>query len=246
MPIHRPLITEVVARTEQGMTRPYLCMADDGQAWYVKSAGAHWRSVVCEWVAGRLAIEFGLPLPLIAQPQVDEALADALRAAGDPDLAAGLAFGSQRVEHVLGFEPALLDRCPPDIRRNVVAFDWWVRNADRTLGELSGNPNLLWVAGEGRPVVIDHNLAFDAEFDAATFVQTHVFRADFLALRDDLVMRAEFEERFAALLPLLGPIWAEVPHNWIASEDGQPRITLHEVEQLLGRVQDADFWTLGT
>ena len=40
MPVNRPLITEVIERTAQGMTRPYLCMAEDGTAWFVKSAGA--------------------------------------------------------------------------------------------------------------------------------------------------------------------------------------------------------------
>lgn len=37
---------------------------------------------------------------------------------------------------------------------------------------------------------------------------------------------------------------AQLPHNWIHREDGQPRITRHEVEQVLGRVQDASFWSL--
>lgn len=244
MPIHRPLITEVIERAAQGMTRPYLCMAEDGNAWFVKSAGAHWRSLVCEWIAGRLAGAFGLPLPAIAQPTVDESLAEALRGQGDHDLAAGSAFGSQRVEYVRDFEPALLDQCPVAFRRDLVAFDWWVHNADRTLGDLSGNPNLLWVSGERRPVIIDHNLAFDPDFDASLFLRTHVFRADFLALRDDLVTRAEYEQRFTDLLASLDTFWAEIPHNWIYREDGQPRITLHEVGQVLGRVQDAEFWSL--
>lgn len=219
-------------------------MAEDGTAWFVKSAGAGWRSLACEWIAGRLASAFGLPVPAIAQPVVDEALAQALHAQGDRDLAAGAAFGSQRVDYARDFEPALLAQCPAESRRDLVAFDWWVRNADRTLGDLSGNPNLLWVSGERRPVVIDHNLAFDPDFDPALFLQTHVFRADFLALRDDLVSRAEYEQRFTALLPLLETFWAEIPHNWIYREDGQPRITLHEVRQVLDRVLDAQFWSL--
>ena len=244
MPVNRPLITEVIERTAQGMTRPYLCMAEDGTAWFVKSAGAGWRSLVCEWIAGRLAVAFGLPLPALAQPVVDEALAQALHAQGDGDLATGPAFGSRRVDYVRDFEPALQAQCPTEFRRDLVAFDWWVRNADRTLGDLSGNPNLLWVSGEGRPVVIDHNLAFDPDFDAALFLQTHVFRADFLALCDDLVSRAEYEQRLIALLPLLDTVWAEIPHNWIYREDGQPRITLHEVRQVLDRVHEPEFWSL--
>lgn len=27
---------------------------------------------------------------------------------------------------------------------DVLVFDWWVRNEDRHLTEMSGNPNLLW------------------------------------------------------------------------------------------------------
>jgi len=242
MALEHPVIVEVGERTDQGMTKPYRCGADDGYSYFVKSAGAGWRSLVCEWVAGRLALEFGLPLPPVAQVLVEDGLAADFRMHGDHDLAAGIAFGSRRVEHVRDFEPALLAQCQPAFRRDLVAFDWWVHNADRTLGEMSGNPNLLWVTGEARPVVIDHNLAFDEDFDAPLFAQTHVFRGDFRAIQADLVLRAEYQQRFCALMPLLATVWAELPHNWTHRDDGQPRITRHEVEQVLDRAQREDFW----
>lgn len=156
-----PNITEVWERTEQGMTRPFHCGADDGHSYYVKSRGALWRSLVCEWVAGRLAEELALPIAPFAQVQVDDAFELILSARGEHDLAAGLAFGSRIAEHTREFEPSLLARCDPGFRRDLVAFDWWVRNADRTLGVLSGNPNLLWNTEMQAPVVIDHNMAFD-------------------------------------------------------------------------------------
>lgn len=242
MPLIHPAIIEVGERTEQGMTKPYRCVADDGQSYFVKSSGAGWRSLVCEWVAGRLATAFGLPVPPFSQVEIDDALARSREQQGDHDLAAGLAFGSQRVANVRDFEPTLLAQCKLQFRRDLVAFDWWVRNADRTLGEMSGNPNLLWVTGGDGPVVIDHNLAFDEHFDAALFPQTHVFRADFAVIAGDLVLRDEYQQRFTALLPLLDAIWPELPHNWTHHDDGQPRMQRAEFLQVLERVNRSDFW----
>lgn len=48
-------ITEILGRSEQGMTRPFLCHADDRMTYYVKGAYAGKNSLCCEWVASRLA-----------------------------------------------------------------------------------------------------------------------------------------------------------------------------------------------
>jgi hypothetical protein len=244
MSLTHPAIIEIWGRTEQGMTKPYRCSTDDECSYFVKSAGAGWRSLVCEWLAGRLATAFGLPLPPIAQVRVDDFLAEIFRAQGDHDLAAGLAFGSQQVRHVRDFEPALVTKCKPAFRRDLVAFDWWVHNADRTLGELSGNPNLLWVPGEERPVVIDHNLAFDPGFDPQLFADTHVFAEDLRAILGDWVLRADYEQRFCALLPVLNAAWSELPHNWTHDEDNHPRMALSSFEATISRAQQEDFWCI--
>ncbi|UUZ62419.1 hypothetical protein LP417_20240 [Polaromonas sp. P1-6] len=123
-----------------------------------------------------------------------------------------------------------------------MAFDWWVRNADRTLGESSGNPNLLWDIEGAAPVVIDHNLAFDCEFESGKFVDTHIFRTDLAALKADLVMRAEYEQRFSSLVPLLADIWAELPQNWLETEDGDTRFLQSEFHLVLDRVNHPQFW----
>lgn len=244
MPLPHPVIIELSGRTEQGMTKPYRCMADDGHRYYVKSEGAGWRSLLAEWVAGRLAVEFGLPLPVFMQVHVEEGLSDILRMEGDRDLAPGLAFGSRIVEPVREFDPSLLSSCDVAFRRDLLAFDWWVRNADRTLGVLSGNPNLLWDLQRQLPVVIDHNMAFDHGFDARLFIQTHVFAAEWPVITGDLVMRAEYEHRFAGLLACLDAIWAELPHNWVFREDDSPRATRGEFLALLQQVESPDFWSV--
>lgn len=243
MPLQHPAITEVWERTEQGMTRPFRCGADDGHSYYVKSRGAGWRSLVCEWIAGGLAAELRLPIATFAQVRVDPALEHILGLRGEHDLAAGLAFGSRITEHTREFEPALLTRCEPAFRRDLVAFDWWVRNADRTLGAISGNPNLLWDTAAQVPVVIDHNMAFDQGFDAALFRQTHVFRVDFEAIAGDMLLRADYEHRFSGLLPRFAALWAQRPQNWVVDADGQARVDPDEFLAVLARVKEPGFWT---
>ena len=115
-----PLIIEIFGRTDQGITRPFRCLADDGHHYYVKSVGAHWRSVVCEWIAGRLAEALGLPIAPFAQVELDEGLVNAY---DDHDLAPGLAFGSRVATSVHEFEPSLIRHCHADFRRDLLAFN---------------------------------------------------------------------------------------------------------------------------
>lgn len=237
-----PEIIEVWERAEQGHANAYRCGADDGHSYYVKSQGATWRGLVCEWVAARLALAFGLPIAPFTQVFLDEGFAQFLQRAGNRHLVAGLAFGSRVAPHTREFEPALLRKCLPEFRRDLVAFDWWVHNADRTLGDYAGNPNLLWDTEGTVPVVIDHNMAFDLEFEPGKFLETHIFRADFALLKADLVMRAEFEQRFSSLVPLLADIWAELPQNWLETEDGDTRFLQFEFHSALDRVNQPQFW----
>ncbi len=241
--LQHPAITEVWERTEQGTTRPFRCGADDGHSYYVKSRGAGWRSLVCEWMTGRLSEKLLLPIAPFAQVQVDAGFETILALRGEHDLGAGLASGSRIAPRTREFEPALLARCAPAFRRDLVAFDWWVRNADRTLGAIFGNPNLLWNTETEAPVVIDHNMAFDRDFDATLFLQTHVFRADFETITGDMLLRADYEQRFNGLLTGFAAIWAQLPQNWLVDEDGQARLGPDEFLAVLKRVNEPGFWT---
>jgi len=242
--LQHPEIIEVWERAEQGHANAYRCGADDGHSYYVKSQGATWRGLACEWVTAQLALAFGLPIAPFAQVFIDNGFADFLKHTGNRHLVAGLAFGSRVALRTREFEPTLLSKCTPEFRRDLVAFDWWVHNADRTLGDYSGNPNLLWDIESESPVVIDHNLAFDYEFEPTKFLDTHVFRADLIVLKSDLVMRAEYEQRFSSLVPLLKDIWAELPQNWFETEDGDIRFSQAEFHAVVDRVNLPKFWDI--
>src|SRR6185312_2104269 len=100
------------------------------------------------------------------------------------------------------------------LRRDVLVFDWWVHNPDRTLTTLSGNPNLLWDGDSGKLAVIDHNMAFDPEFDVQTFSKTHVFAADICKVFQDLVEPARYAERLQAALVTWPEACQNVPAEW--------------------------------
>ena len=242
--LQHPEIVEVWERAEQGHANAYRCGADDGNSYYVKSQGATWRGLACEWVAARLALALGLPIAPFAQVLIDDRFAKFLQRAGNRHLVAGLAFGSRVAPHTREFEPTLLAKCKPEFRRDLVAFDWWVCNADRTLGDHAGNPNLLWDTEAVAPVVIDHNMAFDRDFEAVKFFETHIFRADLKLIKTDLLMRAEYEQRFSSLVPLLNDIWAELPQNWLETEDGDCRFLKSEFHSVLDRVNHQRFWDI--
>lgn len=245
MPPPVVFITEIGPQSTQGMTAPRLCCADEGRYFVKTIGGAGPRSLVCEWLAGRLAQRLGLPIAPFAVAYLDEALVRACRAQTPHayDLTAGEAFASLRTALAGDIPQSNLADCPEAFRRDLVAFDWWIRNADRTLSQGSGNPNLLWTnQTPPRPVVIDHNLAFDPDFCGQTFTETHLFRADFATICDDLVLRAQYQQQFAELLPAFPAIWAELPDNWTHDEAGQARFQAADFEQVLRRAERDDFW----
>lgn len=207
------LITEIVRRLDQGMTRPFLVRAEDDALYVAKGREATQRGLMAEWICAHLARALGLSVPEFALLDVPDGLAEALGPDGNA-LGAGLVFGSRQEANVQEFAVTQLERIAAGDRLRLLAFDWWVENADRSLTPHGGNPNLLWRAADQRLLVIDHNLAFDAAFDEAAFFATHVFRDDAEALFGDLVCRAETSALLASALDVLDAAVSGLPSAW--------------------------------
>ncbi|PPJ48903.1 hypothetical protein C0075_03350 [Rhizobium sp. KAs_5_22] len=111
-----------------------------------------------ERVAGQLARQPGLPIPRFCIVTVPRDLYEAGRDGPLRDLGSGLLFGSENVENANEMSFVHIQHAPADLKRDIAAFDWWIKNGDRTLTDAGGNPNLLWLETTHRLVVIDHNL----------------------------------------------------------------------------------------
>lgn len=122
-------------------------------------------------------------------------------------------------------------------------FDWWAHNADRTLTEKGGNPNLLWDQDHSQLAVIDHNQAFDPNFDPHSFPELHVFHKDWLAVADDMIERQAYADRLAATFAEFDSACDNVPPEWWWEDDGVPaRFNRDAVRTVLNRFMNNDFW----
>jgi hypothetical protein len=206
-------IAEIVRRLDQGMTRPFLVRAEDDALYVAKGRDTTQRGLMAEWICGHLANALGLSIPEFTLLDVPPDLVAAFGPDGNA-LGAGLVFGSRQESNVQEFAVTQLKHIDAEERRQLLAFDWWVENADRSLTPHGGNPNLLWRAAENRLLVIDHNLAFDPAFDEAEFLATHVFREEAETLFGDLVCQAETSALLEAALGCFDAAVSSLPHAW--------------------------------
>jgi hypothetical protein len=222
-------IVEIMGRSTQGITRPFLCRGDDGQQYFVKGHGAGRRALISEWLAGHLGLRLGLPIPAFVQATIP---AEFRFSARDDilDLGAGtVGFGSQLVPNVDELSFLFIEQIDPKLRAKILLFDWWVCNGDRTLSPDGGNPNLLWLPREQRLHVIDHNLAFD-DADLGGFWDEHIFRASKSEWTTGF--RKEMTRTMTAAAVSVSQWWREMPEGWTEVDCG---LELAFVQKLLSR-----------
>ena len=235
-------IVEILGRSEQGVTRPFICRGEDGNTYFVKGIGAGRRSQVCEWIAGNLASELNLPVAPFEIVQVPEELAFADTEYGD--LGVGPAFGSLK-QTIMELSYALVEDVPPALKRRVLAFDWWIRNNDRMLTEKGGNPNLFWAPEEERLVIIDHNQAFDSNFSIEDFFAFHVFSRSCPDLFGDAFYQQEYINAFQAALDQWHNICSGIPIEWRfqdAELTVKSDVDLDDMFTILNRCNSDNFW----
>lgn len=239
-------IVEIMGRSTQGITLPFKCRGDDGHVYFVKGRSAGRRSQICEWIAGQLAHRLGLPVAPFEIVDVPEQLIRLDFSGELQDLGVGLAFGSRKLS-VVELSISHLEHVPAEVQRDVLAFDWWVHNADRILSELGGNPNLFWDIETQELVVIDHNQAFDRTFSPADFVESHAFSGQWRALVGDWVYQQQVTGRFADAMADWEVICNTVPPEWWFVDAEQTVPTDFDVgaaHQLLMRFQTSNFWSV--
>lgn len=238
-------VIEIIRRSEQGATRPYLVRVGDGALYFAKGRAAGRRDLICEAVCAELARRFELPVPAHAILEVPQALID-MDPTGLRDLGSGPVFGSRYEQGLGDLLPSQVAEVPPALQRAVAVFDGWVCNADRTLTERGGNPNLLWRAQSKALIVIDHNQAFDRTFDPAVARLSHVFALRYAELASEPALRTKYSACCRLALAGFDAICDNLPPGWWYLDDEQTVPTPFEraeVKVLLDRYRHDDFWS---
>ncbi len=237
-------IVEVLRRSEQGLTRPFICRASDEKIYFVKGKGASREGQIYEWLAGNLGLKLDLPLAPFKLVALSDEMLGAFSEEWRRDFGRGLAFGSMdRQVNELTFSG--IEDVPAELQKEVFLFDLWIRNGDRILFENGGNPNLFWNPSSRELVVIDHNCAFDGVADKNYCFKNHIFRDEGRQLMGDFYSREHYTPRLERALSHWHQIVGDVPQSWFFADDEMTQridINLDAIYSSLARFREDEFW----
>lgn len=164
----------------------------------------------------RLAEAFALPIAPYEMLDVPQSILEFCAVPGIEALRAGPAFGSRKVDS-FSLPPVAVKAVPEELRWKILLFDWWIKNEDRILGEFGGNVNLLWSSEVNQLTVIDHNNAFDKDFDEAAFFENHVFRAERERISEPFLL--EQSQAFAKKAARFSELTGDFPDEWAERQE---------------------------
>jgi hypothetical protein len=150
-------------------------------------------------------------------------------------LGSGYVFASECIDSTTEFKYEMLKKVDPALQRDILLFDLWVQNEDRALTDFGGNPNLLWESGQSKLHIIDHNLAFEKDFNQDDFWRTHVFHQQFSNFQLDSVEKKDIEFRLQESLKSWAECWGKIPNEW--KEDNE-ETKLFNFETTLNRLSE--------
>ena len=231
-------ITEIIERSNQGATKPFICKASDNETYYIKGRNATASGLIKEWFGARLAQAFILPLPSSQILYADsEFIADSSKEVIS-ELGDGYVFGSEKITSVTELKYELIHKIPIQLQKDILLFDLWIQNEDRTLTNLGGNPNLLWKSKQSQLYLIDHNLIFETDFDQKGFWKTHVFSH----IQFDLFDTPYYENRMLKALECWQSTYDEIPEQWKKLNDDTGLFDPDETLQRLTSDAEGNIW----
>jgi hypothetical protein len=230
--------TRYVTPLREGGSVPAIVEADDSGTYVLKfrAAAQGPKALVAELICGEVARALGLPIPELVLVDLDPVLG---RSEPDPELqaplraSAGLNLALDFLPGSIGFDPALGGSSLPPLSSQIVWFDAFVANVDRT----PRNPNLL--SWHKALYLIDHGAALYFQHDWDTFVAHAGDRFPLIRHHVLLPFATKVRAADAELAPRLSPrlfeqIVAAVPDSWLAS-DGPPEAARQGYVEFLSR-----------
>lgn len=218
------LATRYVTPLREGGSLPAIVEASDDGIYVLKFRGAGQGplALVAELIAGEIGRALGLNVPELVFMEVDAALG---RNEPDPEIrellkaSVGLNLALDYLPGSIMFDPAADHAVEADLASDMVWFDAFVTNVDRT----ARNPNLLcW---HKALYCIDHGAAL--YFHHAWQNIEQMARSRFPAVRDHVLLpwASRIEEADVRLRPrltgeLFGNIVEQIPEDWLAADPG--------------------------
>jgi HipA-like kinase len=215
-------VTRYVTPLREGGSLPAIVEADDDGLYVLKfrGAGQGRKALIAELVAGEIGRALGLAVPEIVLCELDPALG---RAEPDSEIrelikaSAGLNLALDYLPGSVAFDPLVKPLVPETLASQVVWFDAYLTNVDRT----ARNTNLLvW---HKRLWLIDHGAALYVHHAWGDYLEHS--RRPFKQIKDHVLLRraSELEAADAAARATLSAkslrdILALVPDAWLEGD----------------------------
>jgi hypothetical protein len=210
--------TRYITPFREGGSLPALVEADDGELYVLKfwGAGQGVKALVAELIAGEIGRALGLPIPELVLAELEagfglnephEEIQDLLKAS------IGLNLGVRYLPSAFAYNPLMEPPPTPAFASEVVWFDAYVTNVDRTPRNVN---MLLW---EERIWLIDHGASLYFHHDwnnylarshtPFSFIKQHTLLRHAADLpRADARLRARLDEAtLAAIVGLVPEVW---------------------------------------
>ncbi|WP_129631283.1 HipA family kinase [Candidatus Oscillochloris fontis] len=211
--------TRYVRPLREGGSLPAIIEADDDGMYVLKFRGAAQgpKALIAELIGGLIGRALGLPVPELVLVDFDGALGRNEPHAEIQELvvrSAGLNLALDYLPGSFNFDPLNTAQVAPDVAAQIVWFDAYITNVDRT----PRNPNmLLW---HRKLWLIDHGAALYTHHSGADWHTRATGR--FAPIRDHILLAGagDLFAADAALAPLITPeliatIIAAIPDTWL-------------------------------
>lgn len=243
-------LIEIVTRAKQGVTEPFICRASDNNIYFVKGGNATRKDLINEFICANLAGRYGLSIPdheiLWSDPDF---ISESSRFSPDfKELGSGFVFGSKRIDNCVDISFSNLEMLSIEDQLLCIFFDRWIRNSDRTLSAIGGNPNLLWRVPDARWFAIDHNLAFDKNVKDAYFWNQHIFSACLSDAGLIARLKPDLTERFERSNAILDQFIDAIPESWLFVDKACTIPTQYDfalLRHMLSAHRREEFWNVG-
>lgn len=231
-------VVEIIRPTKSGMTQPYQCRLEDDQIYAVKGRGALAAGLLAEVCAASIGRAMGLPIPDFAIADIPAVL---IKTSDDVEvsraLGEGLGFASLWQNACEPVTPTIRDRQSAELFATLYAFDHWIANGDRSLGDEEGNPNLLYDLAGKKIVVFDHNLAFSVGYDASE-LGVHAGRRSWQSVGKNSSFRTMLLGKMQTARLAFDALVSDLPEQWI---EERPDFTA-VAATMLNRCDAPEFW----
>ncbi|WP_448662244.1 HipA family kinase [Sphingomonas sp. CJ20] len=231
-------MVEIIRPIKSGQTQPYQCRLEDDQIYAVKGRGALPEGLLSEVCAASLGQAMGLPIPDFVIAEIPAVL---IETATDPEVSRYLGIGTGFASHWRNacepLTPTIRDRQSPEFLATLYAFDHWIANGDRSLGDEDGNPNLLYDLTDKKLVAFDHNLAFSTTYNAAELA-VHAGRRSWQAIGRSSGFIPRLLQKMQIARLAFNALVNELPHEWV---EDRPGFTL-AAAAMLDRCDTPEFW----